>query len=146
MNKKTLVTALVLFSPLVTHAATGMNLSDLVFLITDYLNMALVLLMAVAVVFFVYNVIKYFIITTEDHKGAGMYVMYSVIGFFVILSFWGLVNILQNTFQLQNDQNRPTSWASFSTIFPSSSGSGSSRRNSTPYNYSGDNDVITPAP
>jgi glucan phosphoethanolaminetransferase (alkaline phosphatase superfamily) len=140
MNKKLIVSTLLLLSPFFANAATSKNLRDLVYLITYYLNIALVLLMGVAVVIFVYNVIKYFIVTTEDHKGAGMYVLYSVIGFFVILSFWGLVNILQNTFELQNDENRPTSWASFSNIFPSSS---SGNANSTPFVPS-QNSIITP--
>jgi hypothetical protein len=30
--------------------------------------------------------------------------MYGVIGFFVMLSFWGLVNIIDNTLKLDNQQ------------------------------------------
>ena len=107
--------------PMVTFAAAR-TLNDLVYKIVGYLNQALVLLMGVAVVIFVWNIIKYFIRSDEDHKEAAPYVMWSVIGFFVILSFWGLVNILQNTFGLQNSNNKPYSWSEFSNLFPSGGG------------------------
>lgn len=94
------------------------TLSDLIYLIIGYLNLALLLLMAFAVVVFVIFVIRYFVIANDDHKQAGQYVMYSVIGFFVILSFWGLVNILQNTFGLRNENAQPASWSSIQSLFP----------------------------
>ena len=55
-------------------------------------------MMGFAVVLFTWFVIQYYIKPNEDRKNAGQYVMYSIIGFFVILSMWGLVNILSNTF------------------------------------------------
>jgi len=91
------------------------NLAYLIDLIAYYLNLALGLLMGIAVVMFVFYVIKYFIMPNEDRKQAGQYVMYSVIGFFVILSFWGLVNIVQNTFGLQNYGNN---WQNVQSLFP----------------------------
>src|SRR5690242_10372750 len=113
--KKTLpiLSVLAIALPSVALAATSKNLSDLIIQITGYLNVALVLLMGVAMVFFVWYVIKYYVRPNADRKEGGLYIMYSLIGFFVILSFWGLVNVLQNTFGLQNAVNRPTSWASF---------------------------------
>jgi hypothetical protein len=116
-KKITICTLLGLVSPALVIAA-GPNLSDIIILLISYLNVALVLMMGVAVVIFVYYVIKYFILPNENRSEAGSYVLYSVIGFFVILSFWGIVNVLQNTFGLQNDRNRPASWASFSNLFP----------------------------
>jgi len=99
------------------------TIASLVNLIIYYLNEALVLLMALSVVIFVWYVIKYFVLPNEKRSEGANYIMYSLIGFFVILSFWGLVNILQNTFGLNNTTNRPQSWASFSNLFPSGSGS-----------------------
>ncbi len=110
--------------PAITMAA-GPTLASLIDLIIYYLNTFLVLMMGVAVVVFVYYVIKYFILPNSDRSEAGSYVLYSVIGFFVILSFWGIVNVLQNTFGLKNDRNRPASWASFSNLFPGSRNSSS---------------------
>ena len=83
-----------------------------------YLNQILVLLIGLAVVVFVYYVFKYFIQPNENRKEAGSYVLYSVIGFFVILSLWGLVNIVQNTFGVGNQGFGTRSWNDISNIFP----------------------------
>lgn len=83
------------------------NLKGLVDLIILYFGYAVTIIMSLAIVMFVYNVFKYFIAGGDDvgaKKEAGLYVMYSVIGFFVILSLWGLVYILVNTFKLTNNQ------------------------------------------
>ena len=128
-SKFSLATLAALAFPALAFAA-GKTLADILDLIIYYLNIILVLFMGAAVVIFVYYVIKYFILPNADRSEAGSYVLYSVIGFFVILSFWGLVNVLQNTFGLQNENNKPSSWASFSNLFPGGStggGSGSTR-------------------
>lgn len=103
---------------MVTFAQTNGNLSTLITMLIGLLNQALVLLMAIAVVMFVWYVIQYFIKPNSDRKDANTYILYSVIGFFVILSIWGIVNILSNTFGVGNAANQPRSWADFSNIFP----------------------------
>jgi hypothetical protein len=103
MNKKIIKIGLsvgVLAFPLLTFAA-GKTLRDIVKIFTDYLGIAVGLIISIAIVTFVFNVYRYFF-TDEDKKEAGKYVMYSTIGFFVILSLWGLVAILTNTFKLDN--------------------------------------------
>jgi hypothetical protein len=126
-----IVTAIALLTPAITFAA-GKNLAYIIDLIISYLNQFLVLLIGLAVVIFVWYIIQYFIKPNEDRKNAGQYVMYSLIGFFVVLSFWGLVNILQNTFGLQNESNQPASWTSFKNIFPGGSAGGSGSGPTTP--------------
>jgi hypothetical protein len=130
-SKIGLVSAVGILAPLIAFAK-GPTLFDIVTLVISYLNVALVLFMGAAVVIFVYHVIKYFILPNENRSEAGSYVLYSVTGFFVILSFWGLVNILQNTFGLQNENYKPASWASFSNLFP-----GGSRSTGPTFNGSG---------
>jgi len=116
------LTALPAFAQFTYVPAGQKNLSYLVMLAIGYLNEALVLLMGFAVLMFVWYIIQYFIRPNggESRKEAGEYLLYSVIGFFVILSFWGLVNILQNTFNL--GYGAPGSWASFSGLFPGNGG------------------------
>lgn len=103
---------------------TGNTLCTLINTIIGYLNQILFLMIGVAIVIFVWYIIQYFIKPDADRKEAGKYVMYSLIGFFVILSFWGLVNILQNTFGLKNESNQPASWTSFKGLFPGGGSSG----------------------
>lgn len=95
------------------------TLCYIISLLTQYLSKILFLMMALAVVMFVWYIIKYFIKADADRKAAGQYVLYSLIGFFVILSLWGIIAILGNTFGLGNSSNRPASWSSFSSLFPS---------------------------
>lgn len=78
------------------------DLNGLIAKITGYLNSALVLMMSVAVVMFIFWVINYYIKPNDDRAKAGNYVLYSLIGFFVMLSVWGLVNILRRTFGFQS--------------------------------------------
>ncbi len=92
------------------------TLSDLISLAIQYLNQFLFLLMAFAIVVFVWYVIKYFIKPDSEKKEAGQYVMYSVIGFFVILSVWGIVSILQNTFNLRG--GGAPSYSQIQTLVP----------------------------
>ncbi len=123
IKKTSFITALSFLMPVIALAQTKDNLGTLITKVIGYANQILFLMMGVAIVMFVFYVIKYFIKADANRVDGGKYVMYSVIGFFVILSFWGIVNILQNTFGLKNDTNRPAGWESFMNIFP---GGGSS--------------------
>lgn len=93
--------------------------------ISGYLNVGIVMILSLAIVMFVWNIYKYFISGSDDvssKKEAGLYVMWSVIGFFVILSFWGLVAILKNSLRL--DDSIPSSGL-FGNFKSSNSSSGS---------------------
>ena len=99
-------------------SSTNLTLCSVIDRVVGYLNQILFLLIALSVVVFVYYVFKYFIQPNEKRGEAGSYVLYSVIGFFVILSLWGLVTILQNTFGIGNAGYAPNSWSNVSSIFP----------------------------
>jgi hypothetical protein len=107
-------------SPLSVFAA-GKTLRDIIQMIIGYFSVFMVLIIGLAVLTFVWNIYKYFFRPEQDRKEAGMYVLFSTIGFFVILSFWGLVNILTNTLNLDN--SAPTWW-------PFTSGGGGSYNSS----------------
>ncbi len=98
--------------------AAGMTLRDLIYVLAGYLNDALGLLMGFAVLMFVWFIIKYFIIQSDDTKRAeaAKYLMWSLIGFFVILSLWGIINILVSSFYLGD--NSPQSWTDIRSLFP----------------------------
>lgn len=123
MNKlnKFLLIIITAFAPAVTLAQEKKTLATLIDTIVGYFDSFLLLLMGFAIVMFTWYVIQYFIKPNAERKEASMYVLYSVIGFFVLLSFWGLVNVLQNTFGLGNETYKPSSWTSFSNLFPSGS-------------------------
>ncbi len=81
--------------------ADGKDLKYLARLVTEYLNIGLSLIIGLAVLTFVWNIYRYFF-TEKERTEAGYYVMYSIIGFFLILSFWGLVAIVRNSLKLDD--------------------------------------------
>lgn len=64
-------------------------------------NTVTYLLVALAVIFIVWNVVMYMIKAGDDgaRKAAGLNVLWGIVGLFVIVSIWGLVNILTNSFK-----------------------------------------------
>ncbi len=62
-----------------------------------------VLLVGAAVVIFIYGIIlKIFSEGGEKAEEGKQYMFWGIIGLFVMISMWGLVNILQGTFRLDN--------------------------------------------
>lgn len=97
-------------SPLAVFAAEK-DLDYVIQIIIKYFNIAVYLIIGLAIVMFTYNIFRYFILGNDnpsEKKEAGLYVMWSIIGFFVILSMWGLVKIVTNTFDL--DSNAPAGY------------------------------------
>jgi hypothetical protein len=90
-----------------TGGSTLTQTSDLNGLVTKAIglfNSAIYLIVALAILTFVWNVYQYFIVKDPENKAeASKYVMYSVIGIFVILAFWGLVNIISNTLNINTN-------------------------------------------
>ncbi|MFA6158262.1 MAG: pilin [Candidatus Paceibacterota bacterium] len=74
--------------------------------ISKILNTVLPLIIAAAVVYFIYGIAKYVMSGSEEAKAAAKdKIIYGIIGLFVMISVWGLVNILVSTFGLDT-QNR----------------------------------------
>jgi uncharacterized membrane protein YidH (DUF202 family) len=67
------------------------------------LNVAIPLIIAIAVVVFLVGVVKYITAggDTERRTEARNVMIYGIIGLFVMVAVWGLVNLLVNTFSLQ---------------------------------------------
>jgi hypothetical protein len=66
------------------------------------LDKLVIFLVALAVVWFIWNVIKYTMSSDEEAKSkAKQQMIWGVIAIAVIVSIWGLVSVLQNTFGVQ---------------------------------------------
>jgi NADH:ubiquinone oxidoreductase subunit 2 (subunit N) len=82
------------------------NIYDAANLITGLINNVLVpLIFAVAFVVFIWGVFTYFIASgdnDEKRENGKKLMLYGIVGFFLMVSVWGLVNILLGTFQLNS--------------------------------------------
>jgi fumarate reductase subunit D len=102
MKKISIATALSLVLPLSAFAAIN-NLNDIFVFIRNILNTILPIIIALTVVYFVWGMFQVFMASDEEKKEkAKSTVIYGVIALFVMISIWGLVNILYNTFGLSN--------------------------------------------
>ena len=102
-------------APLFAAAQSGINMSAITPYSSGILNLInsvfVPLLFAVAFLYFIYGVYKYFILgaTEEKMREEGRnFVLWSVIGFAVILSVWGLVAVVGNTFNLTPGGSAPS--------------------------------------
>lgn len=91
--------------PLVSFAAIG-NIADVGSFIINIINNVLVpVLFAVAFIVFLWGAFNTFILgaNSDDVKDKGKSLMlWGLIGFFVMVSIWGLVNILTGTVNFSN--------------------------------------------
>lgn len=66
-------------------------------------SLAIPIIFAVAFLMFVWGAYKYFILGADDEKArtkGRQFVLYAVLGFVAIISVWGLVTVVINTFNL----------------------------------------------
>jgi hypothetical protein len=104
--KKAFIVLAAFALPLVSFAAIN-NISDVgSFIINTINNVVVPVLFAVAFIVFLWGAFTTFILgaTAEDSKEKGKSLMlYGLIGFFVMVSIWGLVNILTSTVGFGNN-------------------------------------------
>ncbi|RJQ30735.1 hypothetical protein C4572_03640 [Candidatus Parcubacteria bacterium] len=81
------------------------DLEDIFDFADDVLSKLVPLLIAVAVVILLIAIVSYIRAGDDDEKRgkARNLMIYGIIGLFVMVSIWGLVNILSGTFDLDND-------------------------------------------
>lgn len=103
-----LFSRLVIFSavllPLVAFAAAPADFKGLITLIlTDIFTPLIALIIGLAFVTFLWGIYKYVSTASNEGKaGAKETIIYGLVGLFVMLSVWGLVKILTETFGVGN--------------------------------------------
>lgn len=71
--------------------------------IGSILGVIVPILITVALAYFIYGVVKYIMAGEEGRKEAKDIIIYGVIGLFAIVSVWGLVRLIQNTFNVEDN-------------------------------------------
>jgi hypothetical protein len=92
------------FLPVAAGAQGFGSLDNALDTLTDWLNDLIPLMIGIAVVVFLWGVLKYVMAgdDAEKRKSGGALMAYGVLAIFVMVSVWGLVNILVDTFNLDN--------------------------------------------
>ncbi len=104
---KKIIAGLVAFMPALAAAQAITDVNSLTYKLTNLGNTAIQILIAFAVIWIIFNVIRYIVkADSDDRNKYAMAILWGVIGLFVILSIWGLVRILSNTFR--TDSTAPT--------------------------------------
>ncbi len=87
-------------TPMLVFAA---DIPGVVTTIMNILNVIIPLIIAIALVVFLVGVVRYITAGGDPEKRseARNVMIYGVIGLFVMVAVWGLVNLLVNTFNLQ---------------------------------------------
>jgi len=98
--KKILISVATFATPLMALAQSKVNsVWDLFSMANRVLNSLVPLFIALAVVYFIWEVFRYAVAGDEDKKKeAKTHIIWGIVGIFVMVSVWGLVNILQGTF------------------------------------------------
>ena len=73
--------------------------------IMSFFNVAIYLMVSASIVVIVWGAFK-MIYSEEGREDAKKTIYYGIIGLFVMISIWGLVNILDNTFKLSGQTQR----------------------------------------
>jgi hypothetical protein len=113
--KKVLIAVSASLAPLSVFAQspvyqTGTGVGGLIYWANWLLNALVPLLIGIAVVYFIWEVFQYTIAADEDKKKtARTQIIWGIVGIFVMVSVWGLVNILQSTFGTQNTNSSSVS-------------------------------------
>ncbi len=92
--------------PAITMAAT---ISDIINKILDILQTVIPLLVAIAVIYFLWGVVQFITSAGDETKrteGRNK-IIYGLIGLAVMIAVWGLVNILLQTFDLEGGGAAP---------------------------------------
>jgi hypothetical protein len=93
---------LTILTPNISFAQTSGGISGVISKISELLSEALPVLVALGVVYFIWGVIQYFIADSEEAKNTGKdRIIYGIIGLAVVISVWGLVYLITETFNLQ---------------------------------------------
>ncbi len=115
---KKIIASVLAFSPVLAFAQQPItDINTLSTKATDIGNLVIALAISLAVIWIIVSVVRYLIAGgEEDRAKGGKAILWGVVGLFVILSIWGLVAILKNTFRTQD--NIPVTEINRTTTLP----------------------------
>lgn len=103
MRARLTATSLLALGTIALPALAGAaSLFDTLSLFNTFLNALIGLFITLAIVVFFWGLIKYLwgVQSSEDKSEGLQIMMYGVIAIFVMVSIWGIIRLLQNTFKV----------------------------------------------
>jgi TM2 domain-containing membrane protein YozV len=102
--KKILASLSVIVTPALLFAQDFSSIDNALDTVSDFINRLIPFLIGLAVLFFIYGLIKFVSAGGDPGKQeeARNTIIWGIIIIFVMVSVWGLVNVLVNTFGLEN--------------------------------------------
>lgn len=96
--KKVLISSLAFAMPLM--AAAAQKLGEIMTTVRSLVNSIVPLFMVVAVAVFLWGIVRYITAAGDEEKAkeARGYIIYGLIGVFVMVAFWGIINVVAGTF------------------------------------------------
>ena len=104
--KKIIFGALSLLAPVLASAATTIsNVDNIIATIRSLISQALPIIIALAVLVLMYGILKFIMSAGEEEKReeGKKFMLWGIIGLAVMVSIWGLVNILITSASLSPD-------------------------------------------
>lgn len=106
--KKILITASTIAgaTPLVAFA-TDTNVFDILAIVAKVLSVVTPILVAVAVIYFIWQIIQYTLSGDDKKKAeAKKNIPTALVGLFIMVAFWGILTVVSNTFGVGPEQLR----------------------------------------
>lgn len=97
MNKNTFGTTLAAAAAFLPAIAAAETLLDTIALVGKFINAAIPILIALAIIYFFVGLIGY---VTKSIKDSISIMIGGIIAIFVMVSIWGIIALLQNTFKV----------------------------------------------
>ena len=99
--KKTIIAVSALMTPFMAFAQT--TLQTIIQTLRQMANTVVPLFMVIAVAVFLWGIVKYITAAGDEEKSksAKGYIIYGLIGIFVMVSFWGIIQVFGSTFGFQ---------------------------------------------
>lgn len=92
-----------MFMPSLT-SAQGLNATGVLDVIFNLINFLIRILIVAGIAYFIYGIVRYVIAKGSEDKDEGKkHMINGLIGLFVIVAFWGIIRIVQNTFNLNSN-------------------------------------------
>ncbi len=99
--KKFVISSLALAFPLMALAQT--TIEDIIGTVRGIVDTVIPLFMVIAVAIFLWGIVKYITAAGDAEKAADArgYIIYGLIGLFVMVAFWGIIKVVSGTFGVQ---------------------------------------------